>query len=254
MFDQYPEYDALGLRDLIANGDVSATEVLETAITIAETKNPALNAIVTPMYDEARKSASNKPSGPLAGIPFLVKDIALVKGVRCSMGSRLWADHVPDHDAEIVERYRKAGLVIFGKTNTPEVGLAATTESVFLGACHNPFDLSRTTGGSSGGAGAAVAAGIVPVAHATDGGGSIRIPASCCGLVGLKPTRARTPSGPDAGEGWGRHGGRACGVKKQCVTVLHFLMQPTGQQLVIPILHHTSPVLFSRHTKRTRVN
>jgi Asp-tRNA(Asn)/Glu-tRNA(Gln) amidotransferase A subunit family amidase len=110
---------------------------------------------------------------------------------------------VPDHDAEIVARYRRAGLAFLGKSNTPEVGLAATTESVFLGACRNPWDRSRTPGGSSGGAAAAVSAGIVPAAHATDGGGSIRIPASCCALVGLKPTRARTPMGPDLGEGWG---------------------------------------------------
>jgi amidase len=119
------------------------------------------------------------------------------------MGSRLWDDFVPDHDSEIVARYRRAGLVLMGKTNTPEIGLAATTESVKLGPCKNPWNLERTTGGSSGGAAASVAAGILPAAHATDGGGSIRIPASCCGLVGLKPTRGRTPAGPDVGEGWG---------------------------------------------------
>jgi Asp-tRNA(Asn)/Glu-tRNA(Gln) amidotransferase A subunit family amidase len=141
--------------------------------------------------------------GPLAGVPFLIKDLNYVKGVRCTMGSRLWADFVPDHDAEIVRRYREAGLVLIGKSNTPEVGLAATTSPVLLGTCRNPWNLERTPGGSSGGAAAAVAAGIVPAAHATDGGGSIRIPASCCGLVGLKPTRARTPLGPDVGEGWG---------------------------------------------------
>jgi Asp-tRNA(Asn)/Glu-tRNA(Gln) amidotransferase A subunit family amidase len=200
---EYLECDATKLAELIRNRDVSAGEVVDAAIARAEKTNPKINAIVTPMYDAARDAARAGMSGPLAGVPFLVKDLNYVKGVRCSFGSRLWADFVPDHDAEIVSRQRKAGFVLMGKSNTPEVGLAATTESVFLGPCRNPWNLSRTAGGSSGGAAAAVAAGIVPVAHATDGGGSIRIPASCCGLVGLKPTRARTPMGPDTGEGWG---------------------------------------------------
>ena len=199
----YLQCDATRLGELVRNGEVSALEAVEAAITRAEAVNHRLNAVVTPMYDAAVAQARAGVSGPLAGVPTLIKDLNYVKGVRCSFGSRLWADFVPDHDAEIVTRYRKAGLVLLGKSNTPEVGLAATTESVFLGACHNPWNLSRTPGGSSGGAASAVAAGIVPVAHATDGGGSIRIPASCCGLVGLKPTRARTPLGPDVGEGWG---------------------------------------------------
>jgi amidase len=199
----YLQCDATSLAELVRQGAVSPQEVTEAAIARAEAINPRINAIVTPMYEAARSQARSGVSGPLGGAPFLVKDLNYVKGVRCSFGSRLWADFVPDHDAEIVTRYRKAGLVLLGKSNTPEVGLAATTESVLLGPCHNPWDLSRTAGGSSGGAAAAVAAGIVPVAHATDGGGSIRIPASCCGLVGLKPTRARTPLGPDVGEGWG---------------------------------------------------
>jgi len=203
MLENYSEYDAVDLVGLVQEGSVSASEVLESAIEKTEKYNPQINAIVTGMYEEARKAASARPNGPLAGVPFLIKDINMVKGVRCSMGSRLWADFIPDHDSEIVKRYREAGLILFGKTNTPEVGLAATTESTFLGACKNPWDLTRTTGGSSGGSAAAVAAGILPVAHATDGGGSIRIPASCCGLVGLKPTRGRTPMGPDVGEGWG---------------------------------------------------
>lgn len=206
MADNFPEYeqhDGLGLKALIDNREVSAAEVLEAAISRAEKSNPDINAIVTPLFEEARAVAAAKPEGPLAGIPFLIKDLAYMKDVRCSFGSRLWQDFIPDHDADIVTRYRKAGLVIFGKTNTPEIGLACTTEPVLFGPARNPWDLSRTTGGSSGGAAAAVAAGILPVAHATDGGGSIRIPASCCGLVGLKPTRGRTPLGPDVGEGWG---------------------------------------------------
>jgi amidase len=203
MLENYSTYDAVDLARLIKEGSVTAAEVLESAIEKTESLNPVLNAIVTTMYEEARESARSEFRGPLAGVPFLIKDINMVKGVRCSMGGRLWADFIPDHDSEIVKRYREAGLILFGKTNTPEVGLAATTESVFLGPCKNPWDLTRTTGGSSGGSAAAVAAGILPVAHATDGGGSIRIPASCCGLVGLKPTRGRTPMGPDVGEGWG---------------------------------------------------
>ena len=204
----YLQADATTLAELIRSGAVSALEVTEAAIARAEAVNPTVNAIVTPMYAEARERAAHpqaagQTGGALAGVPFLVKDLNYVAGVRCSFGSRLWADFVPDHDAEIVTRYRNAGLVLLGKSNTPEVGLAATTESVLLGAARNPWDLTRTAGGSSGGAAAAVAAGIVPVAHATDGGGSIRIPAACCGLVGLKPTRGRTPLGPDVGEGWG---------------------------------------------------
>jgi Asp-tRNA(Asn)/Glu-tRNA(Gln) amidotransferase A subunit family amidase len=201
--DDYMAVDAIALAGLVRSGAVSATEVTEAAITRAEAVNPRLNAIVTPMYDEARRQAAGPLDGALAGVPFLVKDLNYVQGVRCTMGSRLWADFVPDHDAEIVRRHRAAGLVLLGKSNTPEVGLAAVTEPVLLGPARNPWDLARTPGGSSGGAAAAVAAGIVPAAHATDGGGSIRIPASCCGLVGLKPTRARTPLGPDVGEGWG---------------------------------------------------
>lgn len=202
----YVALDATSLARLIHDGEVSAEELLQTALTAAE-KASHLNAIVLPMVEQAEQTLARGVSGPLAGVPFLIKDIVMVEGVRCSMGSALWQDFVPDHDAELVRRFRQAGLVTFGKTNTPEVGLAATTESTFLGPCLNPFDEHRTTGGSSGGAAAAVAAGIVPVAHATDGGGSIRIPASCCGLVGLKPTRARTPVGPDAGEGWGSMAG-----------------------------------------------
>lgn len=201
-FDDYAACDAVGLAELIRRGDIAPTEAVAAAITRAEAVNGTLNAIVTETFESAMTTAANA-AGPLAGVPFLVKDLTYVAGVPCSYGSRLWRDFVPDHDADIVARYRRAGLAIMGKSNTPEVGLAATTESVHLGACRNPWDTARTPGGSSGGAAAAVAAGILPAAHATDGGGSIRIPASCCGLVGLKPTRARTPLGPDVGEGWG---------------------------------------------------
>src|SRR5512135_3010616 len=153
---EYLRCDATELAELVRNGDVSAPEVTDAAIARAEAVNSRINAIVTPMYESAIEHARGGISGPLGGVPTLIKDLNFVKGVRCSLGSRLWADFVPDHDAEIVTRYRKAGFVLLGKSNTPEVGLAATTESVFLGACHNPWDLTRTPGGSSGGAAAAV--------------------------------------------------------------------------------------------------
>jgi Asp-tRNA(Asn)/Glu-tRNA(Gln) amidotransferase A subunit family amidase len=200
----YDRYDALDLAQLIRRRELSASEVLEEAIARTEAANPRLNAVVAKVYDAARARAKQPlPDTALAGVPFLIKDITYVAGTPCTSGSRLFADAVPDHDSEIVARYRAAGLVLFGKTSTPEFGLNVTTESVLFGACRNPWNLQKTTGGSSGGAGAVVAAGVIPAAHATDGGGSIRIPASCCGLVGLKPTRARNPQGPDAGEGWG---------------------------------------------------
>ncbi len=200
----YDRYDALELARLIRSRELAAVEVLDEAIARAERVNPQLNAIVAKSYDEARARARKPlPDTALAGVPFLIKDITYQRGMRCSSGSRLFADFVPDHDSELVARYKAAGLLLFGRTSTPEFGLNVTTESVLLGVCRNPWDLQKTSGGSSGGAGAAVAAGVIPAAHATDGGGSIRIPASCCGLVGLKPTRARTPLGPDVGEGWG---------------------------------------------------
>lgn len=200
----YESYDALGLAELVRKGDVTASELLDEAIERVEAVNPKINAVVTKMYDEARKSIkSGLPDGPLGGVPFLLKDLgAYYKGVPTTSGSRFFADYIPDHDNELVIRYKKAGLVIFGKTNTPEFGLTLTTEPRLFGPARNPWNLERTTGGSSGGAAAAVAAGIVPVAHASDGGGSIRIPASCCGLFGIKPTRGRVSKGPDLGEGW----------------------------------------------------
>jgi len=202
--DAYEAHDALGLAELVRRGEVQPVELLEAAIERSERLNPKINAVVIPLFEEARRLvASGPPEGPLRGVPFLLKDLyALYAGAPITHGSQLFSDFVPDHDSELVTRYRRAGLVIFGRSASPEFGLVTSTESRLFGATRNPWNLERIAGGSSGGAAAAVAAGIVPAAHASDGGGSIRIPASCCGLFGLKPTRARTPSGPDAGEGW----------------------------------------------------
>lgn len=200
----YESYDAMGLAELVRRGEVTPEELLETAIAAVEARNPALNAVVMKMYEEAHACIkAGLPKGPLCGVPFLLKDLgAFYKGSRTTFGCRFFEDFTPDHDSTVVSRYREAGLVVFGKTNTPEFGLTVTTESKLYGPCRNPWDLSRTSGGSSGGAAVAVATGMVPAAQASDGGGSIRIPAACCGLFGFKPTRAHIPSGPDFGEGW----------------------------------------------------
>ncbi|UCE86280.1 MAG: amidase [Deltaproteobacteria bacterium] len=203
-FEEYDRHDALGLAERVERGDVRPSELLELAIRRAEERDPAIGAVVIPMFDEARAAIeAGLPAGPFRGVPFLLKDLhACYAGVRTTNGCALFEDFVPDHDSEIVRRYRRAGLVIFGKSASPELGLSTSTESRLFGPTRNPWNRDTTAGGSSGGAAAAVAAGILPAAHASDGGGSIRIPASCCGLFGLKPTRARNPSGPDVGEGW----------------------------------------------------
>jgi amidase len=202
-FAEYGRYDGVGLAELVRRGDVKPAELVEEAIARVEASQPRLNAVVWKFYDEARRAAAGPLSGPFAGVPFFIKDLgAPVAGAPMSQGNRRLAKVTRDTDAEIVKRFRRAGLVFVGKTNVPEFGLAPVTESEALGPCRNPWDLARTPGGSSGGSAAAVAAGLAPMAHATDGGGSIRIPASCCGLVGLKPTRGRTPQGPVVGEIW----------------------------------------------------
>lgn len=203
MLEDYRNYDAMGLAELIRQGETTALELLETALSLAEAGNDRINAITRFFEEAARQRATQPlPDTPIAGVPFLVKDLVYIEGVPCTYGSRLYADNVPDHDATVVKRFREAGLVLFGKTNTPEFGLNVATEPALFGPTRNPWNPDHVPGGSSGGAGAAVADGWLPAAHATDGGGSIRIPASCCGLVGLKPTRGRNPQGPDVGEGW----------------------------------------------------
>jgi amidase len=203
--ETYRTMDAVGLGQLVATGDVSAEELLDLALDRLREVNPTVNAVIHTMEAEARRSARAAVPGssPLAGVPFLLKDLtAWYAGVPTRSGSRFWKDFVPDRDTETVARLRAAGLVIFGKTNTPEFGGAPTTEPQLFGPTRNPWDVRHSAGGSSGGSAAAVAAGIVPAAHATDGGGSIRIPSSCCGVFGFKPSRGRTSAGPVLGEQW----------------------------------------------------
>lgn len=204
-FKEYSELDALGISELVKAKQVTPLEVVEAAIENIERANPALNAVIYRLYDSALASARYPEAGkgPLAGVPLLVKDLlSPCEGVPFTSGSRLYQGYVPDFDAELIRRYRRAGLIILGKTSTPEFGIMPITEPVLFGACKNPWDLRRTPGGSSGGSAAAVAARMVPVAHGGDGGGSLRIPASCCGLFGLKPTRGRNPAGPHDSEQW----------------------------------------------------
>lgn len=203
-FSEYLKYDGLGLADLVRRKEVKPEELLEAAISRIETINPKINAVVTKMYDEARKTiASSLPEGPFTGVPFLVKDLgATYAGVRNTSGCKIFAEYIPDYDSELVKRYKKAGLVTIGRTNTPEFGLNVTTESVLLGPARNPWNTEHSTGGSSGGSAAALASRMVPIAHGNDGGGSIRIPSSCCGVFGMKPSRGRTPNGPEFGEVW----------------------------------------------------
>jgi Asp-tRNA(Asn)/Glu-tRNA(Gln) amidotransferase A subunit family amidase len=201
--NEYVGHDALGLAELVRTRQVDASELLDAALARADAVQPSLNAVVTRLDDAARAGiAAGLPPGPLRGVPFLVKElVASVAGAATTAASRLYAGNVAARDSEVVARYRRAGLVIFGKTNSPEFGLSPATESHLYGVTRNPWRLDLAPGGSSGGSAAAVAAGVVPAAHATDGGGSIRIPASCCGLFGLKPTRARITAGPEGGEG-----------------------------------------------------
>jgi Asp-tRNA(Asn)/Glu-tRNA(Gln) amidotransferase A subunit family amidase len=205
-FADYEQYDAMGLAELVRRGKVSPGELLEAAVERVERRNPVVNAVVLKLYDHARRAiADGLPDGPFTGVPFLLKDLtASLAGVPMTRGSRFFADTPPPTaDSEHVRRLKRSGLVIFGRTNTCELGLSLTCEPVLHGPTRNPWDPSRISGGSSGGAAAAVGARMLPVAHASDGFGSIRAPAACCGLVGLKPTRGRNTMAPYAGEGLG---------------------------------------------------
>ena len=200
----YLQYDGLGLAELIRGGEVTAAELADCALALAAEWNPRINALVEIFDDVTAGLAPIPPDANFAGVPFMIKDLVLqAEGRRSEMGSRLGQGLVAPADSDLMARFRQAGLLTLGRTAVPEMGYNVATETVACGATRNPWDLSRSPGGSSGGSAAAVAAGIVPVAHANDGGGSIRIPASCCGLVGLKPGRGRVPIGPGAADGLG---------------------------------------------------
>ncbi|MCE9650650.1 MAG: amidase [Parvibaculum sp.] len=189
--------DAVAQGALVAKGEVTPLELAEAAIARIEAVNPKINAVTDKDYDRARARAKGPlPKSALSGVPYLLKDIENYAGMNATMGSRLLATNMVQETAPVPQCAIDAGMVVLGKTNTPEFGLLGTTEGLLLGACHNPWNLEHSPGGSSGGSAAAVAAGIVPVANASDGGGSIRIPASCCGLFGLKASRGRMHIGP----------------------------------------------------------
>src|SRR5258705_3685142 len=213
-FPEYERYDATGLADLVRRRQISPGELLDAAIERVEARNAAVNAVTMPLYDwGAAAIAKGLPEGRFRGVPFLMKDLSgSIAGVPMTRSSRFFADApAPAADSEHVARLKRAGLVIFGRTNTCELGLSLTCEPELHGPTRNPWDPTRISGGSSGGAAAAVGARMLPMAHATDGFGSIRAPAACCGLVGLKPTRGRNTMAPYLGEGLGGPSARAPG-------------------------------------------
>ena len=197
--EEYASLDGLGLAQAIRNGETTAAEAVEAAVSIIERRNPSLNAVVYTAFEEARDLACGSlADGPFSGTPFLIKDLAMpVAGWPRTSGSRFARGIVDRQDGGLTARYRSSGVIPIGKTNTPEFGITGTTEGALLGPCRNPWNPEHISGGSSGGSAAAVASGMVPIAHASDGLGSIRIPAACCGLVGLKVTRDRVPNLPD---------------------------------------------------------
>ena len=205
-FTEYEDFDALGLADLVRRKEVSPGELLDAAIERVNTRNPSINAVTMQLYGYGRQAIANGlPDGPFRGVPYLMKDLtASIAGVKMTRGSKFFADTPPSPvDSEHVKRLKRAGLVIFGRTNTCELGLSLTCEPQLHGPTRNPWNVEHISGGSSGGAAAAVGARILPMAHASDGFGSIRAPAACCGLVGLKPTRGRNTFAPVTGEGLG---------------------------------------------------
>src|SRR5438309_3700094 len=201
---EYDQYDGLGLAALVAKRQVAPLELLNAVRQRLEAVNPKINAVAQVFFDKAEAQIKQGvPVGTFTGVPFVLKDLGeQLAGTITTSGSRVFKDNTPNFDSTLVARYKQAGLVIFAKTTSPEFGLTTTTESVLFGKTRNPWNLDRTSGGSSGGSAALVGSRVVPMAHGSDGGGSIRIPASCCGLFGLKPTRGRVPMGPTQFEGW----------------------------------------------------
>ncbi len=234
----YDDHDACSLAELVRKGDVSPKELLEDAIERIEERNPALNAVVHTMYDRAKAKADDLPDGPLKGVPFLVKDLKLkIAGEPTTNSTKLEVGKLAERSSVTAERYEAAGLQIVGKTNTPEFGIMGITEPTLRGPCRNPWDPGHTPGGSSGGSGAAVASRMVPAAHSGDGGGSIRIPGSHCGLFGLKPTRGRVTMAPFAGEAWGGFVQEhvLCRSVRDCATFLDIEDVPTpGEPYGVP--------------------
>jgi len=200
---EYAQYDGLGLAELVRKKEVTPRELAELASQAVEKINPKINGVIETYTDriESLGDEADNPDAPFAGVPFFLKDLGATEGGRKQeMGSRLAKGNVADHDSFLTQRFKEAGVSILGRTTTPELGFAPTTESILTGKTRNPWNLERIAGGSSGGSSASVAAGIVPISHASDGGGSIRIPAACCGLVGLKPSRGRVTWGPSLDE------------------------------------------------------
>jgi len=203
-FKEYGSYDGVGLADLVRKKEVTPNELLDEALARTARVDPQINAVVVKHYDYAeRQIEKGLPDAAFTGVPFLLKDLEYLDGTRTTFGATILKDAVAGHSGTFAQRCLEAGLTIFGKSASPEFGLLPTTEPRLHGPTRNPWNLAHSSGGSSGGASAAVAARVLPVAHASDGGGSIRIPASACGVFGMKPTRARMPLGPDRGEGWG---------------------------------------------------
>src|SRR6202166_4625871 len=208
-FREYGNYDGVGLAELVRKKQISAGELLDEAIARTAKVDPEINAVVVKHYDYARRQIDRGlPDGPFTGVPVLLKDLDLLETTRTTFGASIFKENVADHTGTLAQRFLDSGVTIFGKSSSPEFGLLPTTESRLFGPTRNPWNLAHSSGGSSGGAGAAVAARILPVAHASDGGGSIRIPAAASGVFGLKATHGRNPLGPDRGEGWA---GFSCG-------------------------------------------
>ena len=251
--------DATAVAALVASGQVTPAELLDRALAATDRLNPALNAVVLVQEDAARRAiADGLPRGPFRGVPYLIKDLGCeARDFPSHNGSRLFADTRYSYDSEIYARMRATGVVTFGRTTSPEGGIGAATEAaVYSGPTRNPWNLDHTSGGSSGGSGAAVAAGIVAFAHGSDGGGSVRIPASCCGLFGFKPTRARLPDGPVAGEGWAGMSidGFLTKSVRDTATMLDACMGPDlGAPYVAPPLIRSHADAISRPPRRLRV-